>query len=266
MKMIKVSRIAAASVVAFGLTTFSQQQQTLTVEQLPAAVQNVIKTETKNGPVNNIQQLTRNGRTVYQIGLKQPNGEKNIYLNADGSYFQDTGTSVASGAARSGRTFDVKMEQLPQNVQNVIKSETSNGAVKRIQQMAHNGRSIYKVSLEKSGGGEKLIYLNKDGTYVQDQPQSSVGAPAASSTGSRGSLSNATKVTFDKVPAAAQKAIQAAAGSAAIEDIDKGMLNGKTVYEAAFKQNGNTVELRVDEQGNVIQDTQDQSIVSNQKK
>jgi uncharacterized membrane protein YkoI len=263
MKLKKFQQMAVASLVAFGLTSFAQQ--TLTIEQLPAPVQNVLKTETKNGPVNNVQQLNKSGKVVYQIGFQQAGGEKNIYLNPDGSYYQETAASTNSPIAYSGRSFDVKTEQLPENVQRVIKSETSNGPVQRIQQMAHNGRAIYKVMYQKPDGSQKVVYLNKDGTYVSDQAQTAVGAPPATATGSRTSLSNASKVTFAQLPAAVQKAIKANAGAAPVEDVDKGMLNGKTIYEAAFKQNGQTVELRVDEQGNVIQDAQDQAILSNQK-
>jgi uncharacterized membrane protein YkoI len=263
MKLIKFQQMTVAGLMAFGLTSLAQQA--LTIEQLPAPVQNVLKTETKNGPVNNVQQLNKSGKVVYQVGFQQANGEKNIYLNPDGSYYQEIAASTNAPIAYSGRSFDVKIEQLPANVQSVIKSETSNGPIQRIQQMAHNGRAIYKVMYQKPDGSQKVVYLNKDGTYVSDQAQTAVGAPPANTTGSRTSLSNASKVTFAQLPAPVQRAIKASAGAASVEDVDKGMLNGKTVYEAAFKQNGQTVELRVDEQGNVIQDTQDQAILSNQK-
>jgi uncharacterized membrane protein YkoI len=263
MKLMKFHQLTVGSLMAFGLTALGQQ--TVTIEQLPAPVQNVLKTETKNGPVNNVQQLNKSGKVVYQIGFQQANGEKNIYLNPDGSYYQETAASTNAPVAYSGRSFDVKLKQLPPSVQSVINSETSNGPVQRIQQMAHNGRAIYKVMYQKPDGSQKLVYLNKDGTYVSDQPQTAIGAPPANTTGSRTSLSNASKVPYTQLPAAVQRAIKASAGAAPVEDIDKGMLNGKTIYEVAFKQNGQTVELRLDEQGNVIQDAQDRAILSNQK-
>lgn len=249
---------ALAASLTLGLNAAAQQSQTLTMEQLPVPVQNVVKTETKNGPVTNIRQLTQNGRTIYQIGFQQPTGEKDIYLEANGSYVQQSAT-VATTAKTNG-PVEVKLKDLPENVQKVINSETSAGPVKKIEQMAHLRRSIYKVTYQPPGAAEKVIYLNKDGSYVREQSQTAVGAPAGSSTGSRSSLSGASKVKLEQLPAAAQQAIKSYAGSAPVEDIDKGTLNGKTVYEAAFKQNGQTVELRVDEQGKIIQDSEDQAI------
>lgn len=65
-------------------------------------------------------------------------------------------------------------------------------------------------------------------------------------------LAGGTKVQFNDLPPAAQNAIKAQAGSAQIEDIDKGTLNGRTVYEAAFKRDGQHTELRVAEDGTII--------------
>jgi hypothetical protein len=65
-------------------------------------------------------------------------------------------------------------------------------------------------------------------------------------------LSGGQKVQFNETPAAVQQAIRARAGSAEIEDIDRGTLNGRVVYEAAFKHNGQHNELRVAEDGTVV--------------
>jgi uncharacterized membrane protein YkoI len=279
MRISQISKIVAGSLFACGAATFAQS---LNLGQLPAPVQSVVQTETKNGPVNSIQQLNLNGHVVYQVGFQQGGGEKNIYLNPDGSYYQNTATASNSsvtngigGKGRSGRVLDMKIEQLPQNVQNVIKSEESNGPVEKIQQIPYNDRRVYRVTLKKPDGTQKLVYLNLDGSYVRDQPQlgsaSAIGAPAASSTGTglnsapRVPLANAAKVTLDQVPPVAQNTIKAYAKGAAVEDIDKGTLGSRTVYEAAFKQNGQTVELRVDEQGRLIRDAQEQAIITGNK-
>ncbi len=73
-------------------------------------------------------------------------------------------------------------------------------------------------------------------------------------------LSAATKVSLSQVPSAVRTTLQAEAGTAPIESIDRGTLNGQTVYEGAFKRNGNTVKLRVAENGGVVRDAQDARI------
>lgn len=65
-------------------------------------------------------------------------------------------------------------------------------------------------------------------------------------------LQSGTKVKFEQLPSAVQNAVKSQAGGNTIEDIDKGTLSGKTIYEVAFKENGKHNELRVAEDGNVV--------------
>lgn len=60
---------------------------------------------------------------------------------------------------------------------------------------------------------------------------------------------NAEKVKMEQVPAHVRDQIRAQAGSARIEDIDKETRNGKTVYEVAFKEDGQHREFRVEDNG-----------------
>jgi uncharacterized membrane protein YkoI len=161
---------------------------------------------------------------------------------------------------RNRQSKPVNLTDLPANVQNTVRSEISNGPVKTIEEMPYNGRTVYKVAFQQPNGAEKLIYLNHDGSYVQDAPQTNIGAPASTASASQASLSNASKVQMAQLPAIVQQRIRASAGRVPIEDIDKGTLNGKTVYEAAFKRGGKTVELRVDEQGHIISDSADPAV------
>jgi len=236
----------------------------LTIKELPEPVLRTVNTETSKGPVTKVDQMFYNGKTVYKVAF-QPAGkpEEVVYLNTDGSYLNNEKPNQGFMArARAAQPKLVNLADLPANVRNTVNSEISNGPVKNIEDIPYNGRTVYKVAYQKPDGTEKLIYLNHDGSYVQDAQQTNIGAPAAVATASRASLSNATKVPLEQLPAIVQQRLRAAAAGAAIEDIDKGTLNGKTVYEAAFKQGGKTVELRVDELGHVIADSEDRSILS----
>jgi hypothetical protein len=80
--------------------------------------------------------------------------------------------------------------------------------------------------------------------------------------GSRQPLSGATKVSFNDLPKPVQHAFQNEAGTVPVESIDRGTLNGKTVYEGAFKRSGQTVKLRVAPDGTLIQDSQNSRIAA----
>src|SRR5688572_10713799 len=57
----------------------------------------------------------------------------------------------------------------------------------------------------------------------------------------------AEKVKFEQLPADMQAKIRAQTGSAVIEDIDRETRNGKTIYEVAFKKNGQHTEVQIEE-------------------
>lgn len=257
------SGIANSSVNTNGIPT--GKSYPLTVKELPEPVLRTVNTETSKGPVTKVDQMFYNGKTVYKVAF-QPAGrpEEVVYLNTDGTYLNNEKPNQGF-LARAGATAkpkSINLADLPENIRNTVNSETSNGPVKNIEDIPYNGRTVYKVAYQKPDGSEKLIYLNHDGSYVQDTAKTDTGAPAAAATASRASLSNSTKVSLNSLPPIVQQRLRAGAAGATIEDIDKGTLNGKTVYEAAFKQGGKTVEFRVDELGNVIPDSEDRSILS----
>lgn len=68
-------------------------------------------------------------------------------------------------------------------------------------------------------------------------------------------LSDAHKVSYDKVPQKVKDTVKEHLGSTRIEDVDVGTINGKTVYEMAYKKPHNpdrTFELRVTADGHLI--------------
>src|SRR5437762_6001911 len=65
----------------------------------------------------------------------------------------------------------------------------------------------------------------------------------------------ADKIQFSQAPPAVQQAIRQKAGRHQVEDIDRGMRNGQTVYEASWKgQGGAQQELLVSEAGTILRD------------
>jgi uncharacterized membrane protein YkoI len=234
-----------------------------------------VQTELKNGPVQEVQSVERNGRTVYEVTFKKPDGgNKVIYLESDGSYYKDqNSTPQAQPASTPSRR--VELSQLPEPVRRTIGTESANGPVARIEQSSNNGQPMYAVFFRQNSGNEKVIYLNPDGTYVhgagaatepgtKERPRASWDALNGGSARpvSRQPLSSSEKVSLDKVPKAVRHAFQNEAGTAPIESIDRGTLNGNTVYEAAFKQGGETVKLRVTPDGAILPDAEDRRILS----
>src|SRR5436190_1359002 len=125
------------------------------------------------------------------------------------------------------RGEQVPFSQAPAAVQRTINTETRSGPVKALERVNQNGRNVYQVTFQQPGGTEKVIYLNNDGSYVQDKPAVAANNSTAANSsvigsqviGSRAPLSGASKVTFNELPVAVQNVLRTEAGTAAVEDI-----------------------------------------------
>lgn len=62
------------------------------------------------------------------------------------------------------------------------------------------------------------------------------------------------KVSFEKIPAAAAKALKEQAGGEKITGLSKEKENGKTIFEATFKRKGRVHDVTVDEDGKLVSD------------
>ena len=251
-RMVLIGTLAVGSAAAFG--------KTISFNQLPAPVQREAQTELKNGPVKKVESLDQNGRTIYALTFQRPDGSnKLIYLNADGSYVQDQSLRSKSTSSPAPESRRLEMSQLPDAVQRTVQTELKNGPVSRIEEVTTNGKVMYQVTFNKSDGTDKVIYLNGDGTYVQNNTPTTASsrirhswdALTRSPKGS-GALVGSRTVDFGSLPTAVQNAFRTEAGASGIQNIQEGQLNGQTVYQAAINRNGQNLQVRVDSGGYIL--------------
>jgi len=168
-------------------------------------------------------------------------------------------TSFLSGIlSLSLNAQEVKFNELPKPVQNAIRGQAGIARVENINIVTRNGKTNYNVAFKREG---KPVELSLDSTgNPLTNGLSATQATAASPP--RAPLSAASKVTLATVPPAVQRALKKYAHGAEIEDIDKGTLQGRTVYEGAFKNQGENVELRVAEDGSLVKDQVNERFVT----
>ncbi len=154
----------------------------------------------------------------------------------------------------------VQFSQLPGAVQTAVKSQAGTATIEDVERGTLSGRTVYEIAF-KDNGKHTELRVGEDGAVVDRIVEGkSVGAQASIQTAAAPPattekyvhLQNGQKVQMSDVPPAVQNAIKTQAAGASIDDIDRGTLQGKTVYEAAFKHDGKHNELRVGEDGNVV--------------
>lgn len=159
---------------------------------------------------------------------------------------------LALGLALPGSSLadKVKFDELPDPVKKAVRAHVGSSNIEDIDRETRGGRRIYEVAFKKDGQHTELQF-SEDGT-VLNAPAAQVISKSPDILPPNEPLAGAVKVTIDQVPAAVRASIRAQAGDAEIEDIDKGTLNGKTVYQAAFKKAGQHTELRLSEDGTLL--------------
>jgi hypothetical protein len=169
---------------------------------------------------------------------------------------QETSSSGLSAATQPGLSWAKTFDQLPPAVQSTVRGQAGVAPIESIRQEAGTGPVVYDVVFKHNGQPVKLR-INAEGHILNEN--------SASPPPKRIPLSAPVKVTFEQLPQTVQKTLRACAGTSAIENIDKGTVQGKTVYQADFPHAGQNVELRIAEDGSLIKDQDNERVVAKLK-
>ena len=237
------------------LTAHAEKVQ---IEQLPQALQDKIRAYTGDNRIQDIDMQTKNGQVTYEVGFKQNDQHTELRFNSDGQLLNQAGAP----ALGSGK---IEYNQLPAAVQQVVNTRVQQGNINDIDRRVKGGDVTYEVGF-KHGGVQQELLLSEDGRILRDVSYDrnlAVGTPggAISAQGVSDNrmlsqtpvqLSSSQQITMEQVPAEARQTILLRANGARIEDIEVGQWNNIRVYQAAYKSNGQHVELQVAANGQVV--------------
>jgi uncharacterized membrane protein YkoI len=207
--------------------------------------------------LDRIERFTHNGRTVYEVQL-----EKGGFI-----YFGEDGNRLTDPSLRNQRlaaTGKLKLNNLPAPVQKTFRQQAAGATASDIQIDSLNGRNVYDIQYTRNGQTDHMR-INQDGSMASGERASRRGFESREqrettsrnqgeiSSGFDRPLAATQKVDFENIPEAVKRTARNLAGSNRIEDTERGRLDGKTVYEIAFKKDGQHNEVRVAEDGSVLQ-------------
>ncbi|HEX7861750.1 MAG TPA: PepSY-like domain-containing protein [Verrucomicrobiae bacterium] len=229
-------------------------------EQLPIELKDKIRVHSGAAQIEDVDRKTTGGNTVYEVGFKKDGRHTELR-------FDDKGTLLTDGAEPALDSRKISYSELPESIRKSLQARVKEGEINDIDRQVKNGQATYEIGYKQNGQQQELV-LSDDGRILNDSV--AVGAPAAPVSGrssvtttSSGenqvlpqavTLSASEKVTLKQLPTEVQRAINTAAAGARIEDIERGIYQGQNVYQAAFKERGQHVEIQVRENGTVLHD------------
>ena len=242
-------------------------------KEIPAAVERAAENKIGTGQLLGFRkQAASNGQQLYHFRYQQNGAPADLWLSAAGTPVQapagaDIIETAGANAVTAGQTVTlpqaagagpwIQFKDLPWPVQQSVMKESGGASVQRVYKTQREGTTVYHARFMKEGH-DTHVAVREDGTVLTTTTGLPTTEPGVGETGDAGiantttPLSGGVKVNFQDLPQAAQNSITAQAQGAAIEDIDKGTINGQTVYEAAFKRGGRTYELQVKEDGTIL--------------
>jgi uncharacterized membrane protein YkoI len=226
----------------------SSEQQRLSFRELPDPVRKAV--QKNKDDIERIHSFIHEGKTVYEIQLDKKNGNQFIYLSENGTRLTDPSLRLK----RLAEQRDLKLGDLPKSVQQTFRKQApGNVRISNINLETVDEKTVYGIEYTRAGQTDELR-INEDGSLAQGQKSlSKSGRKDKGVAGFDRPLAATKKVSFDELPDAVKKTVRERAGSNRIEDTERGTLDGRVVYEVAFKSEGKHNELRVAEDGLVVQ-------------
>jgi uncharacterized membrane protein YkoI len=132
----------------------------------------------------------------------------------------------------------VRFEELPVPLKDKIRAHSGAAPIEDVDRQTKAGKTIYEVAFKKNGQHTEMIFDDK-GEVV-----TSSGQPALDS----------RKITFNELPEAVRKTLEARVTSGEVNDIDRQVKNGEANYEIGYKKNGRQEELVISQDGRVLND------------
>jgi uncharacterized membrane protein YkoI len=163
---------------------------------------------------------------------------------------------LAAGCNQSVQNASTDFNALPTAVQKAVRSQAPNAEITSVSKTTENGTEAYKVELQNPGNNNNSTMVVADDGRVlsSDMPNTQNGIindvkKALTPTGAVGTQ-------FSALPEKVQKTIQAHAPESEIANITRETDNGQTVYDVSFKDTGKNPNIKVADDGTLVQDLQ----------
>jgi hypothetical protein len=226
--------------------------------QTPLAVQQAIRQKAGRHQIEDIDRNVRNGQTVYEASWKGQGGaQQELLVSEAGTILRDV-VGASTGLAQQNLTLankvGVAITETPQAVQTALHNQIPTSPIDGIQRGIWNGQNIYEVTYHENGQLKTYQVTESGQPVVSQAPVAPAGwQPRFSNLSSQNvPLSAGAKVALSSVPSPVQTTIKNMSAGAPVEDLERGQWNGRTIYEAAFKRNGQNVELQVLDDGAIL--------------
>ena len=120
------------------------------VADLPPAVQNAVKEQTKNATLVGVSKEVEKGKTMYEVETKVNGKSRDLMLDAAGAV-----VSVEE---------EVDLDSIPAAAKAAIEKKVAGGTLKKVETVTEGSKVFYEAAIKTKAGKSTEVSVNADGS------------------------------------------------------------------------------------------------------
>jgi hypothetical protein len=225
-------------------------KSTVRFDQLPANVQQILRSQAGQGVIASVQEGTYSG-PAYRVQFVQNGSTHTMQFTANGAALSADGGLITQPLINARPiTFD----KLPEAVRNAVTTQAASGQITSVMQGTFRA-PVYDAQVQLPGSTSQHVVVTQSGGLLQSLnineaagatiPQSSESTQVGQPTGSN--------LAFKDLGWAVQKPMLDHTGYARIDTVQKlTMPDGRTAYRGRYNKDNQQYQITVSQDGQVI--------------
>jgi uncharacterized membrane protein YkoI len=208
---------AGSILLALGLARMievsaAEQTTAVTLSLVPPAAQKTILAQVGKGRLGDINQLTEDGKTSYEVEFTRDEVHRSLSVEAGGKLL----------------SWQVLMSELPDAVQKTIQEQVGKGKLEEIDKTFDDDGFTYDVTVKRRNGREYSFTVSAAGKLI------------------------GVEMELGQTPKEVQKTIKEQVGDGRISSIEKSMEDQEVTYDVEAEKSGKELSFRVAPDGKLI--------------
>lgn len=189
-----------------------EQTKTVTLSQVPAPAQKTIIGQVGKGRLGDIDQVTEDGKTSYEVEFTLDEVQRSFTVEAAGKLL----------------SWQMLMPELPDAVQKTIQTQLGKGKLEEIDKTFDEEGFIYDVTVKRRNGREYSFTVSAAGKLI------------------------GVEMELGQTPKEVQRTIKEQVGDGTVASIEKSMEGDEVTYDVEAEKGGKSLSFRVAPDGKLI--------------
>jgi hypothetical protein len=269
--------VPTASTVAYA----RDNEEWVKYEDVPRDVRNALDGERGREEIKRIDRVSRNGREFYRATIDSRGGSDTVIRVLPNGRIVDrddvndpddrrdfrSSRGVSRDAAGDTSGEQVKYASLPNRVKDALDRERGGRDIKSIYRVDRRGETTYRATINDRVG-DRVVTVNENGRVIDSYGgEARTAGYGSNGRGARRDIyddrpdysyrNNGEYVDFDRLPGEVKTTIGREARSDRVRNVVRFNNGRRTVYEAVVGDRNDPRVIRVDENGRLLQPSDD---------